>query len=171
VALGCPKADALPLLTQVLLAGDRPSAEDLARVEEACRLLPGRFDVKLNLAEQYVKAGQRDVARLRLSEVAGQNADPQLAQVAARRLAGMDYEEAGGLGKKGMDAFRRKAYPEALAWMDPALERATDSGQKQNLQGERDRMKILIQFKENPRLCRGGSRSLTFQGVHLRIQS
>jgi tetratricopeptide (TPR) repeat protein len=156
VMLGCPDPDALNQLVSVVLNNDRPSPDDLAKVEEACRFLPGRFDLKFNLARLYLRASRRDLARGHLQVVAGQSADPALAQRAAAQLRALDEQDGDQLRREAMEAFKQKRYAEAVAALERAIGLAADAGRKRGLQEDLDSMKILIGLRSRPATAKAG---------------
>jgi len=54
IQLGCPIAESLPLLARLVLDTTTPSAGDIAILEGACQALPGRYDLKIELANVHL---------------------------------------------------------------------------------------------------------------------
>jgi tetratricopeptide (TPR) repeat protein len=150
VMLGCPDPDALNQLVSVVLNNDHPSPADLAQVEEACRFLPGRFDLKLNLALLCLRASRRDLARRHLEAIASQTLEPALAGRAAAQLRALDDQDGDQLRRQAMADFKLKRYGEAVAALERAIALAAEPVRKKGLQEDLDNMKVLIELRTRP---------------------
>ena len=152
IQLGCPMPDALPMLAGLARTSAAATPGDVAFLEELCRTVPGRQELKAELAEAYLRTGRREPALAMLKEIMTQTADPGAARAADMRLRTLAETEAGTLAERAMEAFRKGRYAEALAAQEEALAIAPEGGTlRPDLQETLRRMRILVDLRTKPR--------------------
>lgn len=153
--LGNAPPEAPGLLGGLVLQCEPARPEDFAVLQEACRLVPGNWDLRQNLAELYEKAGRLDLALPALEELAAQTEDPRSASFARSRLQERRMKEAGTLHDRAVEAFKAGRYPESESLMEQALARTEEGAQRTAWADELERMKVLIRMRSRTPRPRG----------------
>jgi thioredoxin-like negative regulator of GroEL len=104
--LDLTQEEALDLLFRSCEIDPKNASGSLFFLEQTLTRLPNRFDLKLNLASIFERAGQPEKGQALLRELAAQDVQPRIADTACLQLVAMADLQARKKFRVGLDALQ-----------------------------------------------------------------